>query len=108
MGSDLYDVVVLSCLWNGRGGWRCEAVVLDVDTPDEFDADTEPKFVMTIAEAEMRLFDRARPDTLAEASLRFLLDREPRDSILSAFGTADIRRYFPEFDAVIGGYLPDV
>jgi len=37
--------------------------------------------------------------------MRFLLDREPKESILGAFDTRVIRRYFPEFDETFPGYL---
>jgi hypothetical protein len=37
--------------------------------------------------------------------MRFLLDREPKESILSAFDTDAVRRYFPEFDDALPGYL---
>ena len=37
--------------------------------------------------------------------MRFLLDREPKESILSAFDMRVVRRYFPEFDDAFPGYL---
>ena len=37
--------------------------------------------------------------------MRFLLDREPKESILGAFDMGVIRRYFPEFDDALPGYL---
>jgi hypothetical protein len=40
----------------------------------------------------------AEPSHCAEAVMRFLLDREPKESILSAFDMGVVRRYFPEFD----------
>jgi hypothetical protein len=45
------------------------------------------------------------PSHCVEAAMRFLLDREPKESILSAFDMRVIRRYFPEFDDVFPGYL---
>ncbi|HEY1453341.1 MAG TPA: hypothetical protein VGF57_07750 [Roseiarcus sp.] len=47
----------------------------------------------------------ANPAHGVEAAMRFLLDREPKESILGAFDTPVIRRYFPEFDAAFPGYL---
>jgi hypothetical protein len=47
----------------------------------------------------------AEPSHCVEAAMRFLLDREPKESILSAFDMGVIRRYFPEFDDVFPGYL---
>jgi hypothetical protein len=37
--------------------------------------------------------------------MRFLLDRESKESILSAFDMHVVRRYFPEFDDAFPGYL---
>ena len=37
--------------------------------------------------------------------MRFLLDREPKESILSAFDMRVVRRYFPEFDDAFPRYL---
>ena len=45
------------------------------------------------------------PSRWAEAVMRFLLDREPKESILSAFDMRVVRRYFPEFDDAFPGYL---
>jgi hypothetical protein len=47
----------------------------------------------------------AEPSRCAEAVMRFLLDREPKESILSAFDMGVVRRYFPEFDDAFPRYL---
>ena len=47
----------------------------------------------------------AEPTPCVEAVMRFLLDREPKKSILSAFDMRVVRRYFPEFDDAFPGYL---
>ena len=47
----------------------------------------------------------AEPSHCVEAAMRFLLDREPKESILGAFDTRVIRRYFPEFDDAFPSYL---
>lgn len=46
------------------------------------------------------------PDRCVEAAFRFLLDREPKESILSSFDVTVISRYFPNFEAEFGDYLP--
>ena len=61
---------------------------------------------MTPALAKRLGSDRATPEQCVEAAFRFLLDREPKESILSAFDVAVIARYFPEFDREIAAYLP--
>ena len=40
-----------------------------------------------------------------EAAFRFLLDREPKESILSRFDVTVISRYFPEFEQELPRYL---
>jgi hypothetical protein len=40
-----------------------------------------------------------------EAAFRFLLDREPKESILRSFDVAVISRYFPEFERLLPDYL---
>ena len=47
----------------------------------------------------------AGPSQCVEAAMRFLLDREPKESILGAFDMGVIRRYFPDFDDAFPGYL---
>ena len=47
----------------------------------------------------------AEPSRCVEAVMRFLLDREPKESIMSAFDMRVVRRYFPEFDDAFPGYL---
>lgn len=42
---------------------------------------------------------------LVEASFRFLLDRESKESILRTFELSVISRYFPEYREKIGSYL---
>ena len=47
----------------------------------------------------------AEPSRCVEAVMRFLLDREPKESILGAFDTNVVRRYFPGFDDAFPDYL---
>jgi hypothetical protein len=47
----------------------------------------------------------ATPERFVEAVFAFLLEREPKESILSRFDVTVVGRYFPEFDDEIGGYL---
>ena len=50
---------------------------------------------------------RATPEQLAQASFEFLLEREPKESILRSFELPVIARYFPEYERRIGDYLPE-
>ena len=63
------------------------------------------KVTMQAGEAERWAKLGAKPFDCVEAAMRFLLDREPKDSILGAFDMGVIRRYFPEFDDALPGYL---
>ena len=42
---------------------------------------------------------------LIEAAFAFLLDREPKEAILSRFDVSVISRYFPEFERELARYL---
>ncbi len=52
-----------------------------------------------------RLAPGATADELVAASFRFLLDREPKESILHTFDLEVIGRYFPDYPQRIGDYL---
>ena len=45
------------------------------------------------------------PEELLEASFEFLLEREPKESILSRFDLAVIERYFPTYPSVVRAKL---
>jgi hypothetical protein len=45
------------------------------------------------------------PERCLEAAFRFLLDREPKESILGRFDAMVISRYFPEFERELPRYL---
>jgi hypothetical protein len=47
----------------------------------------------------------ASPTRFVEAVFEFLLEREPKESILPRFDVTVVSRYFPEFDDEIAGYL---
>src|SRR3984893_4072869 len=45
------------------------------------------------------------PERCLEAAFQFLLDREPKESILGRFDVTAISRYFPEFEREMPRYL---
>ena len=45
------------------------------------------------------------PECCIEAAFRFLLDREPKESVLAQFDVTVIARYFPEFPRELPRYL---
>ncbi len=48
------------------------------------------------------------PERCLEAAFRFLLDREPKESILGRFDVTVISRYFPEFERELPRYLASI
>jgi len=51
-----------------------------------------------VSDEEARRFGGdAEPARLVEESFRFLLEREPKESILGRFELSTIERYFPEY-----------
>lgn len=62
--------------------------------------------VMTVWPSDMeRYAPDATPEELIEASFRFLLEREPKESILRQFELPVIERYFPDYPRVIGSMI---
>ena len=45
------------------------------------------------------------PERCLEAAFQFLLDREPKESIMRSFDVTVISRYFPEFQQELPQYL---
>ena len=48
---------------------------------------------------------RHTPEQCIDAAFRFLLDREPKESILRRFDISVISTYFPEFEHALSRYL---
>ena len=48
---------------------------------------------------------KVTPERCLDAAFRFLLDREPKESILGRFDVTVISRYFPEFERELPRYL---
>ena len=51
------------------------------------------------------LCEDCEPARLVEASMHFLLDREPKESIMNRFDLDVIARFFPEYPTAIHDYL---
>jgi hypothetical protein len=74
-----------------QGGWTCSVTVGD-------DAGaTHHEVGVSAADLERFGAGSHDPDVLVRASFNFLLEREPRESILRNFDLPLIGRYFPEF-----------
>lgn len=66
---------------------------------------TETRHDVTLAERDFEQWSRPAEtgERFVERCFRFLLEREPKESILRSFDVRVIERYFPEFDAAIRG-----
>lgn len=51
--------------------------------------------------------DRVGPADCVRAAFRFLLDREPKESILSSFDVTVIGKYFPDFESRLADYFSE-
>jgi hypothetical protein len=62
---------------------------------------------VTVSDGDLRRFapGATDPTDLVRASFAFLLEREPRTSILRRFDLPIIERYFPDFPSVITARL---
>ena len=62
---------------------------------------------VTMSEATLKALagGTQAPEVCVDAAFRFLLDREPKESILARFDIDVIARYFPEFEREMPRYL---
>jgi hypothetical protein len=79
-------------------GWTCEVTVADDDG-------SRTQHTVSVSQSELERYagDDGEPLELVQASFRFLLEREPKESILRQFALSDIQRYFPEYPGAIAG-----
>jgi hypothetical protein len=68
---------------------------------------TETRHGVTLQEADYERLcgGKASPEILVRESFRFLLEREPKESILRSFDLAVIGRYFPTYEREITGRM---
>jgi hypothetical protein len=66
--------------------------------------DTTTRHVVAVSHGELdRLAPGGSPEDLVRRSFEFLLEREPKESILRSFELSVIGRYFPKFERTIRG-----
>jgi hypothetical protein len=84
------------------------------DVPDGYEfevavqegqSQTRHRVALKQADYERLAGSRASPEALVRESFRFLLEREPKESILRAFDLTIIGRYFPEYEREIARRL---
>ena len=80
-------------------GWNCHVTVADDDG-------TRTEHDVSVTRSER---DRYAPNSdvhmLVNASFRFLLSNEPKESILGHFAISDIERYFPSYANAVAARL---
>lgn len=79
----------------GAGGWTVDVTVRE--------GGTETAHRVTLSREDYRRLagEAVPPEELVRASFHFLLEREPKESILRRFDLPVIGRYFPEYEAEI-------
>ena len=79
----------------GRDCWRCAVTVVD----ERGHSDHE----VTVRRADLDRYapGATEPTDLVRRSLAFLLEREPKESILGSFELPVIERYFPDYPTAI-------
>jgi hypothetical protein len=78
------------------GGWACHVTVTEEGTS------TRHEVTVGDADVDRLAPGAATPDDLVRRSFEFLLQREPKESILRRFELPVIGRYFPEYERTIG------
>lgn len=74
-------------------------------TVSERGSETHHRVTLQKADYERLAGSKASPEDLVAASFRFLLEREPKESILRSFDLTVISRYFPEYEREIAKRL---
>jgi hypothetical protein len=81
-------------------GWACAVTVSN-------GAETHHRVLVTRGDLARLAPSATDPTDLVRASFVFLLEHEPKESILSEFHLTLIGRYFPDYEREIGHRLPD-
>jgi len=71
------------------------------------EAGSETRHRVTMSQVDFQRLGRGavNAEGFVEAAFAFLLEREPKEAILSQFDITVISKYFPDFDRAIGRYL---
>jgi hypothetical protein len=77
------------------GGWQCRVQLTDERGTGEHE--------VRVAQSDLERLapGAADPEDLVRRSFEFLIEREPRSSILREFDLPVIGRYFPEYESSI-------
>jgi hypothetical protein len=67
--------------------------------------ETRHQVTMSVGDYDRLTKGSCPPKHCVEAAFRFLLDREPKEAILSRFDVGVISRYFPDFETRLSRYI---
>ena len=82
----------------GSDGWAATVILTDSDA-----STTRHEVTVTRAVLDRLAPGADDPGELVRRSFVFLLEREPKESILRSFDLPVIGRYFPDYERVIAG-----
>jgi hypothetical protein len=82
-------------------GWRCAVTIDDGQGRSAHEVTVAGHDATDLAAAA----DQSDAERLVYETIAFLLEREPRESILRSFDLTIVGRYFPEFEAEIRSRL---
>jgi hypothetical protein len=74
-------------------------------TVTEAGSETRHQVALSKADYERLTHGEVSPERLVTESFRFLLEREPKESILRSFQLTAISRYFPDYEREIAARL---
>jgi len=78
-----------------KDGWRFRVVIGGFTDPTHHYVTVDATYWRTLTKEEIS------PEELVEKSIKFLLEREAKESILVSFNLHDINQYFPEYETDI-------
>jgi hypothetical protein len=84
------------------GGHRCTVVVGDDPKATTHEVTVSGAALERLTPASTATPAHERAEALVRASFAYLLEREPRESILRSFDLPVIERYFPGYEREIG------
>lgn len=90
----MVDILVQELSRDGAG-WTFQVTVSDADSR------TRHRVSLSLDSYQQLAGDACDPATLVHRSFEFLLEREPKESILRQFDLPLIGRYFPEYEREI-------
>ena len=81
-------------------GWKFNVTISEGDSKTEHEVHLSTDAYHSIAAGK-----ETTPEELVRKSFEFLLEREPKESILEEFDLPLIRKYFPEYEEEIKNRL---